>query len=200
MLVKFNKMIICICIIILISVAGCVNQSAKNTVLSGNNVINSANTFANQETAFTAVAQSHISTFNSEMLTTNRNYPLLYSNIQSDLTTIDSFTPYLEDLNAQIISYSGQTTNLNGNVQQYADQSLVQMRAMYSDFLDYQSEMKAYDLDLKTYVDSVAAGSPDATMLQAANAAKDKATADVDQANIAIGNVNDLQRQIQQSQ
>ena len=188
-------------VLIIISISAFhVNQSAKNTLLSGNDVINSANAFTNQATAFNNVAQSHLSTFNSEMLTQNRNYPLLYSNIQSDLTTIDGFTPYLEDLNTKIISFSGQTTNLNGNVQQYADQSLVQMRAQYSDFLEYQSDMKTYELDSKTYLDSVSAGSPDATMLQAANAAKDKANAAIAQANIAAANINDLEQNIQQSQ
>ena len=188
-------------ILIIISISAFhINQSTKSTVLSGNNVINSENAFINQETAFTAVTQSHLSTFNSEMLTTNRNYPLLYSNIQSDLTTIDSFTPYLEDINTQIISYAGQTTNLNGNIQQYADQSLVDMRAEYADLLEYQSDMKAYELDLKTYLDSVSAGSPNATILQAANEAKDKANAAIAQANIAGADMNDLQQKIQQSQ
>jgi hypothetical protein len=200
MLAKFDKMIICICIIVLISVVGCVNQSAKNTVLSANDVITSDNAFINQELAFTGTVESHLATFNSEMLNQNRDYTLLYSNIQSDTATIDSFTPYLEDINTKIINFSGQTTNLNGDVEQYADQSLIQMRAQYSDFLEYQSDMKEYELNLKTYLDSVSAGSPDATMLQAANEAKDKANAAIARANTEGADLNDLLAKIQQSQ
>ena len=198
---KLMFLIGCLCIVVTVSLAGCVDTSASSTIESANEVVSSMNHFIENQICFDDTAAKNIDYWNAHINSGDKTYyAVMKAGIKTELRAIDGLQTDLDDVDNKITEFSGQTVNLNGNVKIYADQALIKMRLWESNMQEYCNSMRTYARDSQSYLNSVEAGYTDDTLVASSDNAKSKALSALSKANNARSDMNDLLKKIEKLQ
>jgi hypothetical protein len=135
-----------------------INYDAREALQSANEISLLMDKIQNIIIQNDVPVNSHMNEFVLENQKNQLNFPVLLRNFQTDLDTIDSTQPLLNDLNIKITQFSGDTVRWHGDTRTYAEQASTQMRAIYNDISDATSNERGLISYVKLCVASAQEG------------------------------------------
>jgi hypothetical protein len=144
--------------------------------------------------------RSHSDELSSQINKNQYDFPLLLNHFQTDIDNLDRTQSLMNDLNVKITIFSGDTVKWHGDTRTYAEQASSQMRQIYNDIADEQSNERGMITNTILYVKSAQQGKPDVNYYNKVLEYTNKANTSREQMNKDWFALHDILKKIEQLQ